>query len=83
MPFRYHHVPEEHLHRYRHLRGITELLDSAGDHMGSEFAEDANRMYALAGKYRRMADELRYKDQEPLNVQASNGDKTVHSTTNK
>jgi hypothetical protein len=54
------HVPEANLMRYRHLRGIVELLDSAGDHMGSEFMEDANKCYALAGKYRRMAEELRY-----------------------
>ena len=72
MPYRHHHVPEDKLHRYRHLRGITELLDSAGDHMGSEFMEDANVMYAMAGKYRRMADELRYQDQEPIEDKQAN-----------
>jgi hypothetical protein len=58
------HVPEENLPRYRRLRGIVELLDSAGDHLGAEFMEDANACYALAGKYRRMAEELRYKAAE-------------------
>jgi hypothetical protein len=55
------HIPEANLMRYRHLKGIVELLDSAGDHMGAEFAEDANATWKMAGKFRRMAEELRYK----------------------
>lgn len=58
------HVPEKNLMRYRHLRGIVELLDSAGDHMGAEFMEDANAAWAMAGKYRRMAEELRYRPED-------------------
>lgn len=53
------HVPEENLHRYRHLKHIMDKLEDAGDSMGSEFAEDANTCYRLAGKYRKLAEELR------------------------
>jgi hypothetical protein len=58
------HVPTRNLFRYRHLKSIYDHIETAADHMGSEFPEDANKLYALAGKYRRMAEELRAKPED-------------------
>jgi hypothetical protein len=53
------HVPDINLLRYRHLKGIADKFESAGDNLGSQYAEDANKAYALASKYRKLAQELR------------------------
>jgi hypothetical protein len=54
------HVPEENLHRYRRTRELAHLLSRMGD-MVSNLGEhgDANTLWALGGKYKRMANELR------------------------
>lgn len=54
------HVPEENLPRYRRLRELSHLMSRMGD-MVSNLQEytDANALWAMGGKYKRMADELR------------------------
>lgn len=54
------HVPEENLERYRNRRGIAYACDSLAGRMSGvgEYA-DANAMFALAAKYRALANELR------------------------
>ena len=54
------HVPEENLDRYRTRAGIARLLSRLGNMVsGIGEYEDANRLWAMAGKYKRMANELR------------------------
>ena len=53
------HVPDAKLIRYRKLKKIADLFDSAGDELGAEFAGDANKAYALSAQYRAQAQELR------------------------
>lgn len=54
------HVPEENLARYRRLRELAHLISRMGN-MVSNLGEhgDANTLWALGGKYKRMANELR------------------------
>jgi hypothetical protein len=54
------HVPEESLARYRRIRELSHLMSRMGD-MASNMREytDANTLWAMGGKYKRMADELR------------------------
>lgn len=59
------HVPEHNLIRYRHLKNISRLFDSAGDNLGAQFAEDANKAYALSAKYNKLAQELRAQPENP------------------
>ena len=58
------HVPDANLIRYRHLKGISRLFDSAGDNLGAQFAEDANIAYRLSAKYDKLAQELRFKPED-------------------
>jgi hypothetical protein len=62
------HVPEENLPRYRRMRELSHLMSRMGD-MASNMGElaDANTLWALGGKYKRMANELRVpgKDEPP------------------
>lgn len=53
------HVPDINLIRYRHLRGIADKFESAGDNLGAKYADDANVAYRLAAKYRILANDLR------------------------
>jgi hypothetical protein len=54
------HVPDANLARYRRLRELTHLISRMGN-MVSGLGEhgDANVLWAMAGKYKRMANELR------------------------
>ncbi len=54
------HVPEENLERYRRIAGVAHLLSRMGN-MVSNMGEhgDANRLWEMGGKYKRMANELR------------------------
>ena len=54
------HVPEESLRRYRRRRELAHLLSRMGDMVGNmgEYT-DANTLWAMGGKYKRMANELR------------------------
>lgn len=54
------HVPEENLARYRRLRELSHLMSRMGD-MVSNLNEhaDANTLWALGGKYKRLANDLR------------------------
>lgn len=54
------HVPEENLARYRRIRELAHLMSSMGSMVsGIGEYEDANRLWAMGGKYKRMANELR------------------------
>ena len=53
------HVPDENLPQYRRLKAIYDHFETAGDYLGSQYPEDANKAYALAGKYKAIAQELR------------------------
>jgi len=54
------HVPDEHLPRYRQLREISMTLDSLGGRAsGFGMYAEANELWAVSGKWRRKADELR------------------------
>ena len=57
------HVPEENLPRYRRIRELSHLMSRMGN-MVSGLGEygDANTLWALGGKYKRMANELRTED---------------------
>jgi hypothetical protein len=59
------HVPDNNLVRYRHLKGIADKFESAGDNLGAKYAEDANVAYRLAAKYRNLAQELRAEPVKP------------------
>lgn len=54
------HVPDENLARYRRLRELNHLISRMGN-MVSNLGEhgDANTLWAMAGKYKRMANNLR------------------------
>lgn len=54
------HVPEENLARYTRLRELSHLMSRMGN-MVSGLGEhtDANTLWALGGKYKRLANELR------------------------
>ena len=54
------HVPEEHLPKYRRLAELSHLMSRMGD-MASNLQQydDANVLWAMGGKYKRMANELR------------------------
>jgi hypothetical protein len=54
------HVPEENMARYVRLRELHHLISRMGN-MVSGLGEhaDANALWAMAGKYKRMANELR------------------------
>jgi len=54
------HVPEENLPRYRRLAELAFLMNRMGG-MVSGLGEygDANKLWAMGGKYRAMANELR------------------------
>jgi hypothetical protein len=54
------HVPEENLHRYRRLRELSHLMSRMGD-MVSNLGQydDANKLWAMGGKYKRLANDLR------------------------
>lgn len=54
------HVPEENLARYRRIRELSHLMSSMGSMVsGMGEYDDANKLWAMAGKYTRMANELR------------------------
>lgn len=53
------HVPEKNLPRYRKLKRISDYLETAGDWMGSEFPEEANKAYALSFQFQMLAHDLR------------------------
>lgn len=54
------HVPEENLARYRRIRELSHLMSRMGNMVsGLGEHEDANKLWALGGKYKRMANELR------------------------
>ena len=61
------HVPEENLPKYRRLAELSFLMQRMGG-MVSNLGEhaDANTFWALGGKYKRLANELRVpgKDEE-------------------
>jgi hypothetical protein len=59
------HVPEESLPRYRRIRELSHLMSRMGD-MASNMGElaDANTLWALGGKYKRMAGDLRVPGQD-------------------
>jgi hypothetical protein len=66
------HVPEENVARYTRLRELSHLLSRMGNMVsGLNQHEDANTLWALGGKYKRMANELRAplpappKEEEP------------------
>jgi hypothetical protein len=54
------HVPEENLPKYRRLAELAHLISRMGD-MASNLQEytDANTLWAMGGKYKRMANQLR------------------------
>lgn len=54
------HVPEENVARYTRLRELSHLISRMGD-MVSGLGEhgDANTLWALGGKYKRLANDLR------------------------
>ena len=54
------HVPEENLPRYRRIRELSLLMSRMGDMVsGIGEYDDANKLWAMGGKYTRMANELR------------------------
>jgi hypothetical protein len=54
------HVPEESLPRYRHRAELAFLMQRMGGMVsGLGEYEDANKLWAMASKYRAMANELR------------------------
>jgi len=54
------HVPEENLPRYRRLAELAFLMNRMGGMVsGLGQYEDANKLWAMGGKYRAMANELR------------------------
>lgn len=54
------HVPAENLARYRRIRELSHLMSRMGDMVsGLKEYDDANTLWALGGKYKRMANELR------------------------
>lgn len=60
------HVPEENLRRYRSIRDLSYLLDKMGAvASGMGEYDDANTLWALAGKYKDKANELRADLPEP------------------
>jgi len=54
------HVPDENLARYRRLRELSHLMSRMGN-MTSNLGEytDANLLWAMGGRYKRMANNLR------------------------
>jgi len=54
------HVPEENIARYRRFRELSHLMSRMGNMVSNlgEYA-DANTLWAMGGKYKRMANELR------------------------
>lgn len=54
------HVPEENMARYVRLRELHHLISRMGNMVSGlgEYA-DANALWAMAGRYKRMANELR------------------------
>lgn len=60
------HVPEVNLARYRARADLAYLLQRMGGQVsGMGEYEDANTLWALANKYRKMANELRADLPEP------------------
>lgn len=54
------HVPEDNLARYRRYRELAHLMSRMGNMVsGLNEPEDANALWAMGGKYKRMANELR------------------------
>lgn len=54
------HVPEENMPRYVRLRELAHLLSRMGNMVsGLGEHDDANKLWALGGKYKRLANELR------------------------
>lgn len=54
------HVPEENVARYTRLRELSHLMSRMGNMVsGIGQYEDANTLWAMGGKYKRMANELR------------------------
>jgi hypothetical protein len=54
------HVPEESLQRYRHLSELAFLLNRMGGMVsGLGQYDDANKLWAMGGKYKVMANDLR------------------------
>jgi hypothetical protein len=54
------HVPEENLPRYRRIRELSHLMSRMGDMVsGIGEYDDANKLWAMGGKYKRLANELR------------------------
>jgi hypothetical protein len=54
------HVPEENLARYRRLRELGFLFSRLGNMVsGLGEYDDANKIWAMGGKYSRMANDLR------------------------
>jgi hypothetical protein len=54
------HVPEENLERYRRIMAIYHLISRMGNMVsGMGQHGDANTLWAMAGRYKAMAQELR------------------------
>lgn len=54
------HVPDFQLARYRRIREMAHLMSRMGDMVsGIGEYDDANKLWAMGGKYKRMANELR------------------------
>ena len=54
------HVPDWNLARYRRIRELAHLISRMGNMVsGLGEYEDANKLWAMGGKYKRMANELR------------------------
>ena len=60
------HVPEENLARYRRIRELSHLMSRMGNMVsGLGEYEDANKLWAMGGKYKRLANKLRADLPEP------------------
>lgn len=54
------HVPDENLSEYRRLRELAYLMSRLGSMVsGLGEYEDANKLWAMGGKYKALANELR------------------------
>lgn len=54
------HVPEDNLPQYRRLAEVAHLMSRMGDMCSNlNEIEDAHKLWALGGKYKRKANELR------------------------
>lgn len=61
------HVPEENLERYRMLIGINHLISRMGNQVSNLGQHgDANALWAMAGRYKVMANQLRVPGKNEL-----------------